>query len=139
MTCHRQRLGLTRGQLHANQPIDNYWIRALPNFMLNTSALGTAHGINSAILRYDGAPEEEPRQEGPKSVNPLREWNLHPLENPAAVCLCDLMLISPPGSVNDGQPGRPHPGGVDHALNLDISVVCLPFGTLRWHASGQLI
>ena len=42
--------------LEANQDVDNYWIRALPN----AGTLGFADGINSAILRYDGAAAVEP-------------------------------------------------------------------------------
>ncbi|KAI0737335.1 TvLac7 [Daedaleopsis nitida] len=85
--------------LEANQTVNNYWIRAEPN---NVMAHGFANGINSAILRYEGAPEAEPTTAQDTSVNPLNEVNLHPLTNPAA-------------------PGLPYPGGVDYALNLDLS------------------
>ena len=88
---------LTRDQMEANRQIDNYWIHALPNLMYNDSALGTANGINSAILRYEGAPDQEPRHLEVKSLNPLREWNLRPLEDPAAVRLCYTVLVIPPG------------------------------------------
>ncbi|PIL30421.1 transporter [Ganoderma sinense ZZ0214-1] len=87
--------------LEADQPVDNYWIRALPNVMMSRRALGSAKGINSAILRYDGAPEEEPTQGEVNSTNPLREYNLHALTDPAA-------------------PGEPYVGGVDYALNLQL-------------------
>ncbi len=83
---------LTRGQLEANQPVDNYWVRANPNVMLNESAFGYANGINSAILRYDGAREEEPNQAVANSINPLFEYNLHPLTDPAAVRLSRIVL-----------------------------------------------
>ena len=53
--------------------------------MFNTSALGFANGINSAILRYEGAPEKEPTHDEFKSTNPLYEWNLHALTDPEAV------------------------------------------------------
>jgi len=80
--------------LEANQTIDNYWIRALPNY--ETTYAG---GVNSAILRYDGAPEIEPMYRYSTSVNPLLEHNLHALEDPAA-------------------PGLPERGGADVSLNL---------------------
>ncbi|KAI8990594.1 laccase [Trametes punicea] len=81
--------------LHANQPVNNYWIRANPNF----GTVGFAGGINSAILRYKGAPDAEPNTTQTPSVIPLVETNLHPLK-PMAV------------------PGRAEPGGVDKAINL---------------------
>ncbi|KAK7026442.1 laccase, multicopper oxidase, benzenediol:oxygen oxidorectuctase [Paramarasmius palmivorus] len=42
--------------LEANQPVGNYWIHADPSIGDN----GFNGGINSAILRYIGAPEAEP-------------------------------------------------------------------------------
>ncbi|KAI0652451.1 laccase [Trametes meyenii] len=81
--------------LNANQPVDNYWIRADPNF----GTTGFAGGVNSAILRYKGAPSAEPTTTQAPSVNPLVETNLHPLTS---------MRV----------PGRPVPGGVDKAINL---------------------
>ncbi|KAI0072148.1 laccase [Panus rudis PR-1116 ss-1] len=61
--------------LEANQPVSNYWIRAMPN-VGNTTFKG---GINSAILRYAGAPEAEPTTPDVQSKRPLREVDLHPL------------------------------------------------------------
>jgi len=61
----------------------------------------TAGGLNSAILRYVGAPVAEPHTTQTLS-NPLVETNLHPLQHPAA-------------------PGIPKPGAADVNLNLDIS------------------
>ncbi|KAK7045438.1 laccase, multicopper oxidase, benzenediol:oxygen oxidorectuctase [Paramarasmius palmivorus] len=84
--------------LNANQPIGNYWIRADPSSGDN----GFNGGINSAILRYVGAPEEEPIDRDFDPRNELKESDLHPLENP-------------------GAPGQPFPGGVDHAINLHFS------------------
>nr|AOZ19964.1 laccase [Trametes polyzona] len=81
--------------LEANQPVDNYWIRANPNFG-NT---GFAGGINSAILRYDGAPAVEPTTTQTASTKPLNEVDLHPLES---------MPV----------PGKPVAGGVDKAINM---------------------
>ncbi|KAH9897815.1 Cupredoxin [Cubamyces lactineus] len=74
---------------------DNYWIRANPN----SGTAGFADGINSAILRYIGAPYKEPTTTQSPFVNPLVETNLHPLK-PMPV------------------PGRPVAGGVDKAINL---------------------
>ncbi|KAI0362952.1 laccase [Pilatotrama ljubarskyi] len=81
--------------LNANQPVDNYWIRANPN----VGTVGFDGGINSAILRYSGAPAIEPTTTQTPSVIPLVETNLHPLAR---------MQV----------PGRPVPGGVDKAINL---------------------
>lgn len=89
------------GQLTANQPVDNYWIRANPN---TGPTQGFAGGINSAILRYVGADAVEPTTPLVTATNPLSELNLHPLDNPAA-------------------PGQPFPGGVDYPLNLNLVFV----------------
>ena len=63
-------------KLTADQDVDNYWIRANPNF----GNVGFTDGINSAILRYDGAAIVEPSATtAPDLTNPLVEANLHPL------------------------------------------------------------
>lgn len=80
--------------LTADQPVNNYWIRALPP---NDTFTG---GINSAILRYQGAPDTEPTT-SQDITNLLVETNLHPYTEPAA-------------------PGIPTPGAADVNLNLDI-------------------
>ncbi|KAF9256726.1 laccase [Marasmius fiardii PR-910] len=61
--------------LKADNEIGNYWIRVNPSI----GNPGFDGGINSAILRYRGAPNEEPKtlEEEPKM---LKEWDLHPLE-----------------------------------------------------------
>jgi iron transport multicopper oxidase len=82
--------------LNANQPVDNYWILAIPNIG-TTPFFG---GTNSAILRYAGAQVADPTVVI-SLKNPLVETNLHPLQNPAA-------------------PGIPSPGAADVNLNLDI-------------------
>nr|AAB63443.1 phenoloxidase [Trametes sp. I-62] len=84
--------------LNANQTVGNYWIRANPNF----GTTGFAGGINSAILRYQGAPIIEPTTVQTTSVIPLVETNLHPLV-PTIV------------------PGLPVSGGVDKAINLGFN------------------
>ncbi|KAF9523941.1 yellow laccase [Crepidotus variabilis] len=83
--------------LNTNQPISNYWIRSLPN----VGTQGFAGGVNSAILRYWGAKNIDPKTNSTSS-NPLIETSLHPIENP-------------------GAPG-PHTIGSDevYKLNLDI-------------------
>ena len=83
--------------LTANQTVDNYWIFAISNRGTNT----TAGGLNSAILRYVGAPNADPTTTVKSSSNPLVETNLHPLQDPAA-------------------PGKATPGAADINLNLDI-------------------
>ncbi|KAJ3892019.1 laccase [Lentinula edodes] len=87
--------------LNANQPISNYRIRALSN--TGVGAHNFTNGVNSAILRYVGAPEEEPQTSQPLSsdVMMFREGDLHPLENP-------------------GAPGNPYPGGADLVLNFTL-------------------
>nr|UYM28070.1 laccase 7 [Trametes polyzona] len=84
--------------LTADQEVDNYWIRALPN----AGTVSFSGGVNSAILRYSGAAEVEPTTELVTSTNPLVETDLVPLENPAA-------------------PGDAVVGGVDYALSLNFS------------------
>ncbi|KAF9256451.1 laccase B [Marasmius fiardii PR-910] len=87
--------------LDANQPVGNYWIRAEPG---HGTPGGFQDGINTAILRYVGAPDSEPTKrpdDEPDLTRTLNEADLHPIENPGAV-------------------GDPVPGGVDLALNLHM-------------------
>ncbi|TFK70714.1 Cu-oxidase-domain-containing protein [Pluteus cervinus] len=76
--------------LHANQPIANYWMLANPN-LGPTSFDG---GINSAILRYRGAPYEDPVWDAKviygavvngtiNGIRHLKEQDLKPLGSPA--------------------------------------------------------
>ncbi|KAF8998386.1 laccase [Cyathus striatus] len=67
--------------LNANQAVDNYWIRAKPNAANSTLFDG---GLNSAILRYNGADDVDPVTVQLPNSNPMVETNLHPLENPGA-------------------------------------------------------
>ena len=92
--------------LTADQPVDNYWVRAQPNSG-NTGFIG---GINSAILRYEGASVVEPTTRQWIAINPLIETNLHPLESPAA-------------------PGIPEPGAADVNLvfNMEFDLSTLKF------------
>ena len=79
-------------QLTANQTVGNYWIRATPN---NNEATDFANGINSAILRYKGAPEQEPDSTQTPSLQSLVETDLQPLTNPAAVSTSLGRLLGP--------------------------------------------
>ena len=79
----------------ADQPVGNYWIRALPSEPGHTFD----GGQNSAILRYEGASEEEPTTGPGQYVLPYADSNAHPLINP-------------------GAPGIPEPGKGDVNINL---------------------
>lgn len=81
--------------LNANQPVDNYWIRAEPS----RGIPGFAGGINSAILRYSGAPVSEPLTVQHPSIMPLLETALVPSTSPAA-------------------PGIPAQGQADVVINI---------------------
>ncbi|KAJ6467735.1 laccase [Mycena sanguinolenta] len=87
--------------LHATQPVNNYWVRANPD-VNNSINQGFDGGINSAILRYHGAPDVEPTTTNTTSIEPLVETALRP-------------LIPQPA------PGGHYPGGADVNLNLNIT------------------
>ncbi|KAJ7368994.1 multicopper redoxase [Mycena albidolilacea] len=82
--------------LKANQKIDNYWIRSVPN-LGDTSFNG---GVNSAILRYTRAPKCDPTT-NITGTKLLLETDLHPL-------------------VHVPVPGLPEAGGADVSINLNI-------------------
>ena len=79
----------------ANQTSRNYWIRAKSSHPNQTFD----GGQSSAILRYSGAPEQEPTTEHGPYVLPYEENNIHPLIEP-------------------GAPGIPEPGKADVNINL---------------------
>ncbi|KAF8627146.1 hypothetical protein AX17_006363 [Amanita inopinata Kibby_2008] len=85
--------------LKANRDVGNYWIRAQPNTGNNLT--GFDNGINSAILRYKGAPIADPSTCPNTNPKVLDEKKLHSLNDPKA-------------------PGKPFAGGVDQAINLKI-------------------
>ncbi|KAG1743108.1 laccase [Suillus lakei] len=86
--------------VHANQPVTNYWVRALSNLLVNqTSAQTFSGGLNQAILRYKGAPEEDPTSSPGPYVLPFNEAKL-----------ASLMDIP--------APGVPGIGKADISLNL---------------------
>ena len=64
----------------ANQPVGNYWIRSLSNL----ANVNFEDGQNMAILRYEGAPNQDPTSApGPYELS-FNEGNLHPLIHPGA-------------------------------------------------------
>lgn len=81
--------------LVANRPVDNYWIRGIPN------SDGTYNG--SAILRYNGAPKVEPTTVNTPPKLPLQETSLQTLINP-------------------GAPGTPGYGNADYNYHFEVSV-----------------
>ncbi|KAF5354960.1 hypothetical protein D9756_005793 [Leucocoprinus leucothites] len=100
--------------LDANQQVANYWIRALPNTGgsngLNTTFDG---GINSAILRYKGAPVADPTTQK-QTQDKLLETDLHPLNNVPA-------------------PGGNSPDGADYVFNITMR---LDEESFRWFMNG---
>jgi iron transport multicopper oxidase len=97
--------------LNANKPVSNYWIRTVAN----GGTAGFDNGINSAILRYVGAPIQDPSSPLTTSVNPLIETNLHPAVGQPPV------------------PGLPVPGGADVTINIAIA---LDFTTIKFSING---
>lgn len=96
--------------LEANQPVNNYWIRALPGSYVSNFT----NGLNSAILRYAGAPNEEPVNRTWPLVSPLNETGLQARDNPTV-------------------PGLPYPGGADVSINL---VGVMNSSTLEYYING---
>ena len=89
--------------VHANMKHGSFWIRAEQHTGPDGGPGGFDGAINSAIMRYDGSPKTDPTTSQIKSVIPLKESYLQPLENP-------------------GAPGKPHKGGADVSINLEISL-----------------
>ncbi|ESK90671.1 laccase [Moniliophthora roreri MCA 2997] len=95
--------------LNANQPIDNYWIRAPPTGGAAASAGGNPNfdpNLTKAILRYVGAPEVEPTTNTTGGTK-LNEADMHPIASEG------------PGKLGSAPP--------DVALNLVISQPNPPF------------
>ena len=95
--------------LETNQNVSNYWIRAAPQ----AGGVTFDGGLNSAILRYFGATEEDPTTTSALS-NPMVETNLHPLTNAAA-------------------PGIPEQGKADVNLNFAIG---FDFAAFQFNVNG---
>ena len=74
-------------QLNANQHVGNYWIRAQPNSG-NTTFDG---GLNSAILRYNGAPKRDPTSTLEAHPDLLEEADLRPLSNLVVVSMVSTL------------------------------------------------
>jgi iron transport multicopper oxidase len=89
--------------LDANKKSGNFWMRAEQHGGFDGGPTGFDGGINSAIVRYAGSPKVDPTTSQTKSIIPLAETDLHPLENP-------------------GAPGQPHVGGADILLNLVLGL-----------------
>jgi len=96
--------------LTANQAVDNYWIRTLPN-VGNTTFI---NNINSAILRYSGAAAVDPVTPDVPATNAMVETGLHPL------------VVTP-------VPGSPVEGGAD--VNLQMAIT-LDLATFRFSING---
>ncbi|KAJ6602828.1 laccase [Mycena vulgaris] len=97
-----QRISLV---LHANQSVDNYWIRAPPTGGSPKNNPNFQPNLTLAILRYVGAPEVEPKTEyipGAKFDDAL----MHPIAS------------ENPGNLGSGPP--------DHALTLNITNLLNP-------------
>ena len=82
----------------ANQSVGNYWIRSL-----SSATSATFDGNQSmAILRYEGAPDQDPTSDaGPYELS-FDEGSLHPLINPGApgipeIGMADVNLQFAPG------------------------------------------
>nr|AAR01247.1 laccase 6 [Coprinopsis cinerea]DAA04511.1 TPA_exp: laccase 6 [Coprinopsis cinerea okayama7\ len=94
--------------LNANQEPGNYRIRAIPNAGV-PGLVGTVdEGVNSAILRYAGAPIEEPSSDPPANPVDLREWELHAFSGPG---------------FDPSAPGTPEIGAADVVLPLQFTFV----------------
>ncbi|KAI5120438.1 hypothetical protein M0805_009900 [Coniferiporia weirii] len=83
----------------ADKPVGNYWIRAIP--VGGDGNPTTVGGVNSAILRYDGAPVAEPNSTAVANPVLMNEANIVPFTNP-------------------GAPGEPFPGGADVNIQLVV-------------------
>jgi hypothetical protein len=62
-------------------------------FNPNLGTQGFDGGLNSAILRYDGAEDEDPTTEETDSTAALVETDLVPLDNPGAVSISTTSWI----------------------------------------------
>ncbi|TFK19083.1 laccase 8 [Coprinopsis marcescibilis] len=87
----------------ADQAVGNYWVRALPNDGYGDLPTTFEGGVNSAVLRYAGAPTDS----DPVSVQ---------LDAPV---MLDETLLRPLDTTP--VPGLPFPGGADVNIELDMS------------------
>ncbi|KAG6332898.1 hypothetical protein ID866_6194 [Astraeus odoratus] len=98
--------------LEANQPVDNYWIRALPG----SYPSNFTNGLNSGILRYEGAPDADPSNKTEPFTSVLGETELHAVGESAV-------------------PGLPFAGGADVNINL---VSIMDNTTLLFYMNGVI-
>ncbi|KAL0058552.1 laccase, multicopper oxidase, benzenediol:oxygen oxidorectuctase [Marasmius tenuissimus] len=68
--------------IKADQPVGNYCVHANPYF---PGTPGFAGGVNSAILRYKGAPNANPTTSEKANPKLFKETDIYPVENPGAV------------------------------------------------------
>ncbi|KAG5722008.1 Laccase-1 [Termitomyces sp. T112] len=109
--------------LNANQVVANYWIRANPN----VGTIGFLGGLNSAILRYNGAPIADPFTLGPIYLKPLFICLNSPLRTPAQYVDHFLTDISVPILIPVTiKPGAPDINGADINLNLALGITTSP-------------
>jgi iron transport multicopper oxidase len=92
--------------LHANQTVNNYWIRAPPTGGSPNNNPAYDPSLTRAILRYRGAPNAEPTTTNPGGVK-LDEGLMHPIAQEG------------PGKTGSQPP--------DIAINLDIQQPNAPF------------
>ncbi|KAJ7136874.1 laccase [Mycena epipterygia] len=98
-----QRLSIV---LHANQSVDNYWIRAPPTGGSPMNNPNFQANLTLAILRYEGAPEVEPKTVEVVGAK-LDDSLMHPIASEG------------PGKLGSGPP--------DFAMVLNISQPNAPF------------
>ncbi|TFK64355.1 hypothetical protein BDN72DRAFT_872083 [Pluteus cervinus] len=98
--------------LEANQTVGNYWIRALPNIQ-SIRGQRFENGVNSAILRYDTAPDAEPTTSELSNPTVLNEADVRPLVITPAVGVHELGAADIKSTLNMTIPalaaGGPHP------------------------------
>lgn len=92
--------------LEANQPVDNYWIRAPPTGGNPAGNPNFNPDLTRAILRYEGAPDIEPTTNNTPGVK-LNDADMHPIAQEG------------PGKLGDGPP--------DVAYTLSITQPNPPF------------
>ncbi|KAJ6514341.1 laccase [Mycena vitilis] len=92
--------------LHANQTVDNYWIRAPPTGGSPANNPNFNPNLTLAILRYVGAPDEEPTTVDTPGLK-MDDGLMHPIASEG------------PGKLGSGPP--------DFAMTLNISQPNAPF------------
>ncbi|THU89658.1 laccase2 [Dendrothele bispora CBS 962.96] len=80
--------------LKADQPVGNYWIRAPPTGGSSKNNPNLDPSLTKAILRYAGAPDEEPTTTGAATGHKLDDAEMHPI------------AAEGPGKLGDGPADR---------------------------------